>query len=120
MPPELPLPSLPPRPATGHKGTFGTVAVVGGSSAGDSRMIGAPALAAVAALRAGCGLVRLAMPGPILAAGIVLAPSATGTRIPTGRDGGIIAHEASAVIDQMVTRATCLVIGPGMGEGDGP
>jgi NAD(P)H-hydrate epimerase len=83
-------------------------------------MIGAPALSAVAALRAGCGLVRLAMPGPILGAGIVLAPSATGTRIPTDRSGGIIAHEASAVVDQLVTRATCLVIGPGLGEGEGP
>jgi NAD(P)H-hydrate epimerase len=117
---DLPLPSLPARPATGHKGTFGTVAVVGGSCAGESRIIGAPTLSAVAALRAGCGLVRLAMPGPILAAGIVLAPSATGTRLPTNRRGEIIAHEASAVIDRLVTRATCMVIGPGLGEGEGP
>src|SRR5258706_7176907 len=98
MPPELPLPSLPPRPATGHKGTFGTVAVVGGSCAGNARMIGAPALAARAALRAGCGLVRLAMPGPILSAGIVMTPSATGMRLTVDRRGNIVAHEVSAAI----------------------
>src|SRR5258706_11773808 len=98
MPPELPLPSLPPRPATGHKGTFGTVAVVGGSSAGDSRMIGAPALAATAALRAGCGLVRLAMPGPILSAGIVTTPPAAGTRLGVDGEGNNVAHQGSAAI----------------------
>ncbi len=111
---------LPPRPTSGHKGTFGSVAVCGGSCAGDSRMIGAPALSAVAALRSGCGLARLAMPEPILAAGIILAPSATGIQIPTDAHGHIIPHEASAVIDHLVSISTCLAIGPGLGQGDGP
>ena len=114
------LPSLPPRPPAGHKGTFGTVAVFGGSCAGDARMIGAPALSARAALRSGCGLARLAMPGPILNAGIILTPSATGTRIPTDETGQIIAHEAAAVIDQLIDHSTCLAIGPGLGGGEGP
>lgn len=104
---------------TGHKGTFGTVAVVGGSCAGDGKMIGAPALSAKAALRAGCGLVRLAMPEPVLAAGIVMAPWATGVGIRTDEGGEILPHEASAVIDRLVVSATCLVIGPGMGMGPG-
>jgi ADP-dependent NAD(P)H-hydrate dehydratase len=83
-------------------------------------MIGAPALAARAALRAGCGLVRLAMPGPILSAGIVMTPSATGTRLTVDGRGNIVAHEASAAIDQLVSNATCLVIGVGLGQGEGP
>lgn len=83
-------------------------------------MIGAPALAARAALRAGCGLVRLAMPGPILSAAIVMTPSATGTRLVVDGRGHIVAHDASAAIDQLVTNATCLVIGVGLGQGQGP
>src|SRR5437868_7051695 len=82
-------------------------------------MIGAPALAARAALRAGAGLVRLAMPGPILAAGIVLTPSATGVRLKVDGRGELVAHEASAAIDRLVTGATCLVIGVGLGQGPG-
>ncbi|MGH7175908.1 MAG: NAD(P)H-hydrate dehydratase, partial [Tepidisphaeraceae bacterium] len=50
------LPHLPPRPVDAHKGTFGRVLVVGGSET----MIGAPVLAATAALRAGSGLVQIA------------------------------------------------------------
>ncbi len=37
-PPDAPLPDPPARPDDGHKGTFGTVIVVGGSAT----MIGAP------------------------------------------------------------------------------
>ncbi|NUQ68517.1 MAG: hypothetical protein HUU18_09585, partial [Phycisphaerales bacterium] len=42
-----PLPPIPARDARGHKGTFGTVVVVGGSRGADQRMVGAPALAAL-------------------------------------------------------------------------
>ena len=44
------------RPATAHKGLYGTVLVVGG----DHGMAGAAAMAAEAALRCGAGLVRVA------------------------------------------------------------
>ena len=59
------IPAAPPRPTDGHKGTFGTVMVVGGSAT----MIGAPALCASAALRAGVGLVKIAAPGRVPEAG---------------------------------------------------
>jgi NAD(P)H-hydrate epimerase len=114
------LPKLPKRPASGHKGTFGTVGVVGGSCAGDARMIGAPALAALGALRAGAGLVKLVMPGPVLNSGVTLCPSATGIAIHVDGRGEIIAHEAAEVIDGVIAQATCLVIGPGLGQGEGP
>lgn len=49
---------LPERATAGHKGTFGKVAVIGGSVG----MTGAPVMAAEGALRAGCGLVTLGVP----------------------------------------------------------
>jgi NAD(P)H-hydrate epimerase len=115
-----PIPRLPARDRAGHKGTFGTVGIIGGCCAGDSRMIGAPALAALAALRSGCGLARLAMPGPIIAAGIALCPSATGIALPVDEDGALSAHEAAPPIDALTAQCESLVIGPGLGRGDGP
>ncbi len=48
---------LPPRPADGHKGTFGSVLIIGGSPG----MTGAPVMAARAAMRSGVGLVFCAV-----------------------------------------------------------
>lgn len=114
------LPPLPARDPAGHKGTFGTVAVVGGSCAGDSRIIGAPALSALAALRAGAGLVRLVTPAPILDAAITICPSATGRAIPVTASGEIEPHEAAAALDRAAEGAHSLAVGPGLGVGPGP
>lgn len=55
---------LPRRPADSHKGMFGTVAVIGGARG----MVGAPLLAARAALKLGAGCVRVGMIAePVLA-----------------------------------------------------
>lgn len=115
-----PLPPLPSRDPRGHKGTFGTVAVVGGCATNDRRMIGAPALSALGALRSGAGLVRLAAPGPVLDATMTITPSATGVPLPTDSEGHLLAHEAAAALDTLVRSCDCLVIGPGLGEGAGP
>ncbi len=111
-----PLPRIPARDPRGHKGTFGTVLVVGGCCRGDSRMIGAPALAGHAALRAGAGLVQLAMPAPIIQSGIALCPSATGVALRTHDDGSLIAHEAAAQLDAAMARATAVAVGMGLGD----
>jgi ADP-dependent NAD(P)H-hydrate dehydratase len=116
---DIPLPSLPPRDQRGHKGTFGTVGVVGGCCAGQTRMIGAPALAALGALRAGVGRARLAMPAPILPHGMLIAVSATGLAIPVGPTGEIEPHDAAAAIDAAAERCDCLVVGPGLGLSSG-
>lgn len=110
------LPALPIRPPAGHKGDFGSVAVVGGCAAGPQRMIGAPVLSARAALRSGAGLVRLAMPSPIIDAGITLLPSATGLALPVDEDSRIEGHLASAGIDRLVDSCDALAIGPGLGR----
>jgi ADP-dependent NAD(P)H-hydrate dehydratase len=112
------LPSLPVRDPRGHKGTFGTVAVVAGCCEGHHRMIGAGALAGTGALRAGCGLLKLVMPEPILAAGITLCPSATGLALPVDDHGTIVPHEAVPIFDEAVAGCGCLAIGPGLGSGD--
>ncbi|GJQ30263.1 MAG: hypothetical protein HBSAPP03_21470 [Phycisphaerae bacterium] len=111
-----PLPTLPPRAPAGHKGTFGRVAVVGGCCAGPVRMIGAPALAALGALRAGAGLVRLVAPAPILNDAIGLCPSATGLALPTLPDGVIHLPDAVPIFDAALHGADAVIIGPGMGE----
>ncbi len=114
-----PLPCLPARDPAGHKGDFGTVAVVGGCASGGRRMVGAPALAALGALRGGAGLVRLVTPRPVLNAALVIAPSATGVGLPVDADGAVVAHHAATVLDGVLTDADCLVIGPGLGTDDG-
>jgi len=81
-----PLPSLPARPADGHKGTFGTVCVVGGCAAPGKVMLGAPALAARAALRSGAGLVSAIVPGPLVIPLLTLLPEATAAGLAVDGD----------------------------------
>lgn len=89
------VPVLPPRPRDGHKGTFGTVAVVAGSEG----MLGAAILSARGALRGGAGLVRACLPRPLMAPFTVAVPAAT-----TVARRGEFARDAHAV-----------VVGPGLG-----
>lgn len=113
------LPPLPRRDPRGHKGTFGAVLVIGGCSIADRRMIGAPALTAIGALRAGAGLARLLVPRPILEAAITIAPSATGFALDVDDTGSIIPHLAAEAFDRHASDAQCLVVGPGLGSGPG-
>lgn len=117
---DIPLPPLPARDPHGHKGTFGTVAVVGGCAHGDARMLGGPALSALAAFRAGAGLVKLAMPAPVLDTAVIITPSATGAPIAVDGDSMIVPHDAARVIDRLARSSECLAIGPGLGAGEGP
>ena len=111
------LPSLPPRPLDGHKGTFGTVCVVGGQANAPHVMIGGPAFTATAALRAGAGLAVLAVPAPLVAAAITIAPSATGLALPTDPDGNLLPSDVAALLDTHLPKYDCLAVGPGLGDG---
>lgn len=111
-----PLPLLPARPINSHKGTFGTVLVIGGCSMPQSCMLGAPVLAARAALRSGAGLVRLAMPASLLTEALTLCPSATGIALAESVEHHIIPHEAAAALDDPLDAADALVVGPGLGR----
>jgi len=124
-----PLAPLPPRDRDGHKGTFGTVVVVGGCAmglgthphAGDAGarvMFGGPVLCARAALRAGCGLVDLAIPAPLVPGALAALESATAHALPVGPSGELDSSGCASVLDPVLSRATALAIGPGLGGGD--
>lgn len=117
---ESSFPRLPARHPQGHKGTFGTVVVVGGCCAGGRIMSGAPGLAAIGAFRAGAGLVRLVTPDPVMAAAITLCPSATGVVFPIDVDGEIDPRSSAAIFDGAAGSADAIVIGPGFGTGEMP
>lgn len=103
------LPAPPARPKDGHKGTFGTVIVVGGSPT----MIGAPALAATAALRAGAGLAKIATHAAILPFTLVIEPSATGIVLE-----GTVSQQLAALDEADPDQRAVLAVGPGMGRSD--
>ena len=111
-------PVLPPRRADGHKGTFGTVLAIGGQAMPPARMIGGPALTALAALRAGAGLARLAMPEPILSDGLTIAPEATGLALPVDDRGAVLPAASAEVIDAHLGSTGCVAIGPALGVGE--
>ena len=101
------LPGVPDRPVDAHKGTFGTVIVVGGCAT----MIGAPALCAMAAFRAGAGLVKIAAPREWLAPMLTIWPGATGIEPPSD------AHQAVEAINKVDGDGSAvLAIGPGLGR----
>lgn len=106
------FPSPPARPDAGHKGTFGTVVIVGGSPT----MIGAPAMAAHAALRCGAGLVRVACAGDLLPHALTIEPSATGIDVDFGDDP----DRAAERLERRLDNECVLAIGPGMGQGEAP
>ena len=116
------LPHLPRRPDDGHKGTFGTVAIIGGCAGMhkddefEPTMLGAPALAAMGAIRSGCGLVKIAAPAPIIEHTLTLAPFATGYGLETDHARSINASHAAPVLDELVQTCSVIVAGMGMGS----
>lgn len=94
------LPPLPPRPDEGHKGTFGTVLVLGGSAL----MTGAPALCATAALRSGAGLVKVVGDPAWLPGVIAIQPSVTGV-------------DRAGLDDLPLKSGSVWAVGPGLGTG---
>lgn len=99
------------RPAEGHKGTFGRVAVVAGSTG----MTGAAYLCAMAALRSGAGLVTLGIPASL---NNILENKLTEVMTKPLPDNGTgcLQEEALDDILDLVRDADVLAIGPGLGK----
>jgi len=106
-----PLPCLSPRAPDSHKGDYGRALLVGGSSG----MSGAIALAGMAALRSGAGLVRLAVPEGCRDLVASFEPSYMTFSLPADREGRMIAA-AKDRISEFADTADGVACGPGLGR----
>jgi NAD(P)H-hydrate epimerase len=104
------LPRLAPREQDSSKRDFGRVLVVGGAAG----MAGAPALAAMAALRSGAGLVELLVPECVVGIAAAFDPCVMTVGLPSAAGG--FAPPAAAAIRARTARADALVVGPGIGR----
>ncbi len=99
---------LPRRSAAGNKGSSGRLLFAGGSR----DFVGAPALASIAAYRAGAGLVEIAVPASIrsIVAGFSLEP----VYWPLPDQDGVLVPAAAESLVERMKKARALVVGPGM------
>jgi NAD(P)H-hydrate epimerase len=106
-----------PRAAAANKGNFGHVLVVGGAFGSAGGKAGAPAMAALAALRAGAGLVTAAVPAPALPVVASLVPELMTWPLDANSAGQISDKNlAPEQIAALIEGKTVLAIGPGMGQ----
>ena len=104
----------PHRTRQGSKFTSGTVVVAGGGRG----LTGAPAMAALAAQRAGAGYVQVAVPASAeLALSLRLLEAMT-RALPESPDGMHVPDGVDEVLE-MAERAGAVVLGPGLGRTDG-
>jgi NAD(P)H-hydrate epimerase len=106
-----------PRQATANKGNYGHVLVVGGTLGSAGGKSGAPALAALGALRAGAGLVTAAVPAPALALVAAIAPELMTWPLAATSTGCVSENNlAPEFLSALTAGKTVLAIGPGMGQ----
>lgn len=96
--------ALAPRPERSHKGTFGAVGIVVGPNA----MMGASLLAARAAYRSGCGLVKVFCPNKYTGFFNVSIPEAV--VVPYRND------DVAGALDEFLPTVQTVLIGPGLRE----
>jgi len=99
---------LPARLLNAHKGTFGKALIVAGSI----NYTGAAILAASAAVRAGAGLVTLAIPNVLHAAIVPAVPEATYVLLPHSL--GVVDGHAMSVLQDRLSDYSALLVGPGL------
>ncbi|HTV82908.1 MAG TPA: NAD(P)H-hydrate dehydratase [Acidobacteriaceae bacterium] len=101
-----------PRTPDSNKGMYGHVLVV----AGGRGKSGAPAMASLAALRAGAGLVTAAVPESILASVATITPELMTVALREGPHGEAAASNLEpTALRELTARATVIAMGPGMG-----
>jgi len=107
------LPRLPNRESDAHKGNFGRVLLIGGSRG----MSGAMAMAGMATLRSGAGLVKLAVPDVIVDTVATFEPSYMTVPLPCDANGRLTLS-AWDDLEESLDEATHVALGPGMGRTD--
>jgi NAD(P)H-hydrate epimerase len=110
---QQPLPRLPDRPPDSHKGDYGRALLVGGSR----DMSGAIALAGMATLRSGAGLVTLAVPHIVQDVVAKIEPSYMTHGLAD--DGTYLDPAAAEEVLRLAAGTTALALGPGLGRGKG-
>ena len=107
------LPRLSARKADSNKGDYGHALLIGGSRG----MTGAVALAGMAALRGGAGLVTIATADTCLDTVAAIEPSYMTASLPCDSEGRIAAT-ADVSINSLAERATAIGCGPGIGRSE--
>lgn len=107
------IPKLPGRPSVSHKGDYGRGLIIGGARG----MSGAVALAGMACMKSGAGLVKIAV--PLDSQPVVASLDPCYMTIGLSQDeAGRIGPEARAELVDAVDEATAIAIGPGLGQSD--
>lgn len=99
---------LPPRPPYGHKGTFGKLLVVAGSTG----MTGAATLATRSAMRCGTGLVYLGIPRSLNK--IMESQLVEALTVPLAEKRGYLTNESLSQLLTFTKNVNAIVVGPGL------
>src|SRR5262245_27759830 len=102
---------LPRRSFGAHKWGVGGVLIV----AGAPHYVGAPLLCAMAAGRAGAGIINLAVPRGVIGAIAGAIPEVAYVAVPEA-DSAAGAARAAAAITERLERIKAVVVGPGLGD----
>lgn len=104
---------IPPRVQSrdANKGRFGTVLVIAGAAG----MAGAATLTGLSALRAGAGLVHLALPASVLDTAAVLAPELVLHALPETPERSHGGDGALEKVLRLAEKCDAVALGPGMG-----
>lgn len=105
----MPLPNWNDDTSKAHRGKL---LIIGGSR----RLPGAIILAAKAALRIGCGTVRVAVPESIAVPMGVAVPELMVLPLPETSQGTISASAASILLKEQMKSCSAIVLGPGIDE----
>jgi NAD(P)H-hydrate epimerase len=106
-----------PRVVDSNKGKYGHVLVVGGTFGAVEGKAGAPAMAALGALRIGAGLVTAAVPVAAMPVVSAIAPELMTWGLEASGAGAISDENLkSERLDALLTGKSVLAIGPGLGQ----
>lgn len=110
--PDIVWQRMPVRIQDSHKGTYGKLLCVAGSS----RYRGAAALTAEGALRGGCGIVTLASVEPVFASIQPRLPECILLSCTPDAKGGIAENNGDSLRSELSNDYAALLMGPGMGN----
>lgn len=108
-----PVPKIPDRPESGHKGTFGKVLIIGGSVG----MSGAVCLSSVSVLRSGSGMVTAAVPQSIQMIVAIFEPCVMTIGLESDLSGRLVSQSRER-IEELLAEMDAVAIGPGLGQSD--